>query len=248
MSSLCGRATPLNILIFGSCVSRDPLAIAPESCLHLVEYIARSSLISAFAAEPWPHSEEDLQAISSPFRRRMVQWDLGNTELRRQIEEHTFDILLMDLVDERFAVQETSPGVYVTLSNEFVEAKIELSGGPALAPWTEERFALWTSAWSEFVSVLGQSQQLHRLRINEVYWSSEFSDGTYAPSGGVSHINACLQDMYDHMRHDIPEEQFYRFTTDELKLDKNHQWGIASYHFGRPYWDALLAKLYHETI
>lgn len=247
-NGLCNDGSPLRVLIYGGCVSRDPFSEAQEYQLKLVDYIARSSLISSISSKPYPYKESDLSTISSSFQRRMVGWDLGSTYLKQQVVSGKYDVLLMDFMVERLSVVEPSPGVFITKSPEFAKSRIRLPKCPVISPWTRERFDYWCQAWKDFTRLLSDAGVMPKLRINQVYWSTLLPDGThYTGWGNVDHINAELRRMYDRAQQDIPKEQFYEFTQQELAIDTNHQWGLSPFHFGQQYHEALLSKLNREN-
>jgi len=241
--------TPLRVLIYGSCVSRDPFAAARDGRLELVGYIARSSLVSSMLSAPFPYKESDLEPISSPFQRKMVRGDLKSRELKQRLRLANYDILLIDLVDERICVEQPFPGTWITRSPEFLQSSIRLpKGSMPLLPWSEEKYRYWCWAWKEFVKMVTKYGEISRIRINKVYWSTLLPDGTHCnfDDTDIEHVNAELARMYDRMAQDIPMEQFYIFTSEELTLDVHHQWGASPYHYASRYWNALLAKLCDE--
>src|SRR5262245_35612735 len=111
---------PARLLIFGSCVSRDifnyPWA---KTQLALVDYYARSSIASLGARTiEMPSS---VQNISSKFQRRMVERDIRKDFLN-DLTRLQFDVLLIDLIDERFNLYVEPDGGACTLSSELVSS------------------------------------------------------------------------------------------------------------------------------
>lgn len=87
----------MNILIFGSCVSRDAFNYEAASNFKLLAYFSRSSMGSAFC----PITQEDRysHSLTSPFQQRMVHADFSK-EFRAKLPKLSFDILLVDFIDE----------------------------------------------------------------------------------------------------------------------------------------------------
>lgn len=115
----------MKVLILGSCVTRDAFEFAgdyPPLTLH--GYYARSALVSATDARPFPGVP--LERIQSPFQRRMVQWDITGAALA-EIAKADYDLLVYDAIDERY------PGAGL------VERSQE--PGPALPPQFERLVA-----------------------------------------------------------------------------------------------------------
>lgn len=106
---------PLDIAIFGSCVSRDAVGLDPERAVP-VHYTARQSWVSATSPAAWA---PPLDRLTSPFQRRMLRDDFRSS-LLSQIAEHapSADLVLFDIVDERLGVIEYFPRRFVTLSAE----------------------------------------------------------------------------------------------------------------------------------
>ncbi|KKI19819.1 MULTISPECIES: DUF6270 domain-containing protein [unclassified Leucobacter] len=106
---------PLNVAIFGSCVSRDAVGLVPED-LTPAHYTARQAWVSAASPRMWI---PPIDRLNSPFQRRMLEGDFRST-LFAEIAAHApgADIVLLDIVDDRFGVIEMLPGRYATLSAE----------------------------------------------------------------------------------------------------------------------------------
>ena len=88
-----------SIFIYGSCVSRDAFNFAEEGDFQIVDYYARSSLVSALAP-PLSPAMYPLEKITSNFRRRSVERDISKT-LLHALAQKSYHILLIDFVDER---------------------------------------------------------------------------------------------------------------------------------------------------
>src|SRR5688500_18052555 len=107
----------MKIAIFGSCVTRD-LFEDPALRPSLAHYASRSSVISV-VAEPVPLAEDEV-VLDSAYQKRAVLADFNKTffpELRALAP----DWVVVDLVDERFAVLRTGDS-YVTESSAFTGA------------------------------------------------------------------------------------------------------------------------------
>ena len=108
------------ILIFGSCVSRDILNYPQAKAqFMLVDYYARSSIASLGAMSIEMPSE--VQNIGSKFQRRMIERDIRKDFLK-DLARLQFDVLLIDLIDERFNLYVEPDGRVCTLSSELVSS------------------------------------------------------------------------------------------------------------------------------
>ncbi len=104
------------IFILGSCVTRDALELAKKGQFVLTDYLARTSIASAFQDNAI--FEYDTSKIASAFQRRMVDNDLLKSTTNTLINTD-FDFLVIDLIDERFDIVKNDKNQYFTLSSEF---------------------------------------------------------------------------------------------------------------------------------
>src|SRR5690554_1693234 len=91
---------PCNVFIYGSCVSRDIFNLDKVGYFNIVDYYARHS-IGSMASKPY-RTDCSLAEISSDFRRRMDLRDFDKSVLQSEYAFANSDIILMDLIDERF--------------------------------------------------------------------------------------------------------------------------------------------------
>jgi SAM-dependent methyltransferase len=235
------------ILIFGSCVSRDAFNLE-EARQHfkVVDYYARSSL--AALATPPVTQNLALETIESPFQRRMVERDLSRAFFS-DIASAEFDVLLLDLIDERFDIAELTPGTFVTLSGEFLKvANIdrEAVARATIRSGTPRHRYLWLRGVEHLVGRLREAGRLARLVINPVAWADSFEDGSPIPgidSARTERANQHLAWMHEKLYELAPEARVLRFDESVFRADPNHQWGVAQFHYGRAYYKTVLAQL-----
>lgn len=244
---------PLRLLIFGSCVSRDILNFDKSQSIELVDYIARSSFASAFSERPVTDTYSN--KISSPFQSRLVRADLGKS-FPRLTGEVSFDVLLLDFIDERFSLFVFDDGSLCTLSNELRSAGFDQSPdrGRLIRSGTDDFFRLWDEGWRSFVSLAVESGFLERVRVNKVHWATATDDGrnflpNYPPTF-IEGANRFLDRIYTRMSRDLKPEQFLEFR-DELIIGASaHRWGISPFHYIDAYYlDALhrLSAIHSDT-
>ncbi|MBN3789409.1 DUF6270 domain-containing protein [Burkholderia sp. Ac-20353] len=241
------RSNP-KLLIHGSCVSRDAFTDRyPQAARYeLVGYLARSSLATAFSTGEVEGI--DFDAIASPFQRRMVQSDVAHG-LSATLASGGFDLLLVDLIDERFSLFVDELGARCTVSGELLSSGFEPGSrrGQVIRPFTDEFFELWEEGWRAIVAVLNAHGRLRALVVNEVYWSKACSDGTdFMPSysnDDIDQANAFMRRQYARMRVDLDEDQFLQFDASLLVGAVDHQWGKSPFHFINAYYTNLLDSL-----
>lgn len=214
--------------------------------IELVRYVARTSFASQ-ACPPW-RDDAVLRAIESPFQRRMVEFDMRKNVLAA-IDSTPFDVLMIDLIDDRFALLEFQPGRFATASNEFVNALADSPRGRRIANTSAEFDALWTDGFVRLVRLLETKQQLHKLRINRVFWSGQDTEGRPLPkfdAKAISAANAALAARYRQMAALIPSSAFYEYADVCFVADPQHRWGLSPYHYVTGLYRATLAHLRQE--
>lgn len=223
------------IVIFGSCVSRDAFAFG----IPFSDYFARSSLVSAFPALGVEAILDiDLSGLESAFQRRMVYADTRKTAGQR-IGEKGYDYLLLDLIDERFSLL-PSGGGFVTLSPELVRAQPSLARAEGLIDThAGVRWKYWCDAARRLIDACGS----HRVIVNRAYWANVDDTGQPLPDqDSIRRANVLLARMYgfldafDGLRGiDYPENV--------LVARSDHKWGRAPFHYVPGFYHHTLATL-----
>jgi len=237
------RSRDRRIAVLGSCVSRDMFEFYRDRISPPVAYFARSSLASAMCPEPF--TGVDTSTVESAFQRRVVEYDLSG-EFQRYVVEGDFDILLVDLIDERFDLLRRGDAL-ATRSNEFVRASVDEEGLVRVPALSEKYYELWQSAWAALVRSLRDADRLDRLRVNEAYWTERVADGSDLPANFPRSVieanNAFLSRLYLRMADDLEEWQFLRYPPGTLAADSVHKWGPAPFHYAKSAYGHLLQRL-----
>lgn len=236
----------MRLAIFGSCVSRDAIGFDEEAKIKLLAYYARSSLASAFGNEP-KDITLDTSGIKSQFQQRIVTFDIVK-KFKNDIVNLDFDYLLMDFIDERFNLWRSPEGGLLTLSNEFISAKCELNDGNVIQSGSMEWLSYWESAWYQFYVLMRENGLLHKIIINETYWSELITSGdNQIPNYPISLIkrsNNVLKNLYEIIKKYLPDSAFIKFSPFETIAKHDHQWGISPFHYVDDYYKKLISSLY----
>lgn len=232
------------VLIFGSCVSRDIFNIDSAGYFNLVDYYARQSF-GSLVGQPYGN-EAVLQRISSDFRRRMVMRDFAKSILHADSAIARADVILLDLIDERFDLVLLPTGHLLTYSAELAESRFldepEVSGYRLLKPGSKERRAYWLEGVEKFFARLQANGKHPTVLVNKVYWSSCIEPGGGAKftvsQDAIVKANAELDWMYAQLRRWVSMDQFMSFTPDNLVADANHRWGVSPFHYVPAYYRA----------
>jgi hypothetical protein len=231
------------VLIFGSCVSRDIFNFDSAGNFNLVDYYARQSF-GSLVGQPYSN-DAVLQRISSAFRRRLVARDFAKSILQADSAIARADVILLDLIDERFDLLLLPTGHVLTYSAELAESKfLEEPGGSGylrLKPGSKERRAYWLEGVEKFFSFLQANGKRPAVLVNKVYWSTciKPEGGEFAVSQeAIVKANAELDWMYTQLRRWVSTDQFMSFAPDNLVADAEHRWGVAPFHYVPTYYRA----------
>ncbi|MDD2129117.1 DUF6270 domain-containing protein [Pseudomonas sp. 17391] len=242
-----------NLIIYGSCVSRDIFNLEESRDFNLLEYYARSSMAS-LCSEAYENSEA-LEKIPSAFRRRMVAYDFSKEILSEKNQFDDADIILVDLIDERFDLILLPSGQTVTYSNELTESGIledtSIEGFKIIPQDSMERRRLWFQGMQKFLALLKERNKLDRVLINKVFWSSAFekTSETSFPvaSTFIEKANAELAWMYEVLSHELANHQFLEFAPSLLTADEFHRWGASPFHYCEGYYKEALSQIKQKS-
>lgn len=234
-----------NILIHGSCVSRDTLEFFAPDKFNLVRYHARSSLasLSNIKNNCIRTYSSNLSSIESNFQRRMVEYDFSHAILH-SVKNLEFDILLIDLIDERFHLAILDDDSLVTRSSEFLKSKIKPK--ELIDSKSNAFFDLWCEGVDFLFNYLSELNLIDKVRIQKTYWASNVDNGNLIEnisSDLIVHQNKILKKMYNYLEKYIKDSQFITIP-DELILAKaNHKWGVSPFHFIDEYYMHVIKAL-----
>lgn len=232
------------VFILGSCVSRDPFELPYERKPEIVKYVARTSLasqvIGAFSDEGAIHE------IESNFQRNMVLGDMEKT-LLRDLEELTFEALVVDFIDDRFPILFSGAGG-ATLSSEYIEARAK--AGAAELNWEEVvsakshlKMQWWEQGFANLVALAERKRPKIPIIVNRVYWADRTINGDALPSwtGNAREENDYLDSLYDR----CSKAGAVRFIEyhQEFLADPSHVWGLSPFHYTLDIYQTFLEKL-----
>ena len=237
----------IRVFIYGSCVSRDIFNFDSEHKFELVDYYARSSL-AILPGTPYPN-DDALCVISSAFQRRMVSRDFSR-EILEDSRLDQADIILLDLIDERFDLVLLPSNHIVTASGELLASGFLRgisSSFRLIKPGTIERRDLWLKGVDLLFHRLQQRDLLKRVIVNKVFLATKFANDatTEFPtlSNSISSINQELSWMYQALRGYLTELQFLEFDDETLLANSQHRWGPSPFHYVDDYYRSALMKL-----
>lgn len=235
----------IRILILGSCVSRDALNFDSDNQFEIVDYYARSSFASAFSETPM----DDIYThnLESRFQANVVKADLEKT-LAGQLSSLDFDLLLIDLIDERFKLALNEAGAICTVSNELVAAGFDVQQAPQIIePNSPEFYSAWVKGWERFITLMRAMGCNSKIIINKTFWAeSTAAGGDFSEHFKPVHIeraNRGLQKLYDRIALDLSANQFIEHSRTEILGADEHRWGLSPFHYVDQYYVTMLSKI-----
>ena len=225
------KLSSVDTFIYGSCVSRDTFKVMDSSRHRLIAYVARQSLISAFA----PAAHLPTPPLESAFQRRMVNDDWASG-LPKRLADATpgLELLLWDLCDERLGIYVFPDGSVLTRSvdlmripqwQNIVESATLLDFG------TEAHLTRFTAAVHDFKTLLDDLGLRERLVLVAAPWAEFDEYGAPTPhSFGRSPQEAAAHfARYSALAAAIIECR--TVGAEETVASAHHRWGRAPFHY-----------------
>lgn len=219
---------PKKILIFGSCVSRDPFEnlISKKIRFEIVDYFARSSFASLSSPPVYGY---DFQKISSPFQRKMVLRDFDKSFLNVDFKKASH--IIIDFIDDRFQLLKFNKNFYCTNSEEFRKSEIDFIYSK-IEPFSDEFYDCWEAGWRKAVTTFKKFNSLHAVVINKVFLAYfddmgvEFKQVQY-----INKLNGWLSRVYERVAEDLTHGQFLDYGSTPFVAKHDHRWGRSPFHF-----------------
>jgi hypothetical protein len=218
------------MMVYGGCVTRDAV---PRLSHDLISYVARQSLISGMA--PPTRLPSDVQ-LASAFQRKAVAGDFASSLQKSLIEsaEHV-DVILMDILAERFGVFRTIDGGFVTRSAELTAAKLEakIPGRRELERFgTDKHFEYWEAAATRFDRLTSELGVKSKVLVIETPWAErdELGEATRPALGNTAvEANSKYRRYFSLLR----ERGFHvaKLPSEYAVAAANHKWGTSPFHY-----------------
>ena len=235
---------PIKVFILGSCVSRDPFQHDDAKNFKVIDYFARSSFAS-LGADPYIESSI-IKNIDSSFQKRMVLADMDKSVFKT-LKTSCFDILLIDLIDERFNLSEVNKTIH-TISSEYKHASKNNIKGRLIKSDSSEKFELWKKGFNKLMKFSIENKITEKIVINKVYWTnktnSEKTINKFYTDQQINDVNVTLDKMYNEIITIFPKVNFIEYSDSELLSDIHHKWGVEPFHYTESFTKAQIKKLY----
>lgn len=231
--------------IWGSCATRDVLEISEHP--FELDYHARTSWVSqASMPQPLPVPVP----AGSGFGERMVREDLTK-EVVADLVASQPDILVLDLIDERFDVVQVC-GSWYTMSDYYerlgLVAALRAAASATSSYRSPERPRKFDAAASLLAPELASALPRTRIVLHQAWYTARSADPSvqFYPTATKNALssNEALSAWYGSLRSAFGRRLHVVEPPRELLVgDPEHRWGLAHYHFVPGYYAWMMAAL-----
>ena len=235
----------MRLVIWGSCATRDVLEVGRQPVD--LEYHARTSWVSQ-ASSPQPPPVPT--PAGAGFGERMVREDLTK-EVVADIVASQPDVLVVDLIDERFDVVKVRESWY-TMSDYYerfgLVPPMRAVATATSAYRSPERLRQFDAAVSLLAPELASALPRTRVVLHQAWYTARSADpavqfyasatkNALSSNEALSGWYAGLRSVFGRRLHVVePPRQL-------LVGDPRHRWGLAHYHYVPEYYAWTMAAL-----
>ncbi|MDP2597671.1 DUF6270 domain-containing protein [Alteromonas stellipolaris] len=230
-----------NVRILGSCVTRDALEITTD--FKLIDYTARTSLASL--ATKSRKDSKLLNNVKSTFQKRMVERDMTK-RFWLSLEKSQNDIIVIDLIDDRFNLKLFDDDSSHTVSSEYKTAMdSQCQNGRIVKSSSGEFKSLWETGLRRL------KRHCDELKLDKVFVNCVF----YQPTGNhsidsstnIAEKNQYLREAYLKLEDAFGRQAMIEYPEGIIKADADHKWGLAPFHFTTETYKFFLSELLKKT-
>lgn len=235
------------VSVLGSFVTRDAMGFLDKEKLGLVNYIARTSIISV-VAESLNIPISDIM-LESNFQKQMVNHDLNKDTIDVLLNDES-EFLVIDLIDERFEVFKTSNS-YLTYSNEFIRTDLLNKKIEGKKISFDAKSLLWKESINLLINRVCEKYHSGRIIINKVLYSNKFINKSgeveeFSNCNEINEKNSMLLEMYDYISLNFPDVSFIEYKED-FYADESNKWGLSPFHFEEDFYKYFSERLMQLT-
>ena len=231
-----------NVRILGSCVTRDALDLTSD--FKLIDYTARTSLASLST-----NSRKDSQIlnnIKSTFQKRMVERDMTK-RFWHSLENAQNDVIVIDLIDDRFSLKLFDDNSSHTVSSEYKKASdFQDQNGRVIKSSSNEFKRLWEAGLKRLKTHC-DALELNKIFVNCVYYQPT-GNQSIDSSTKIVENNDYLRAAYLKLENTFGRDAMIEYPLEIIKVDIDHKWGLAPFHFTDQTYNFLLTELVNRTL
>lgn len=153
------------------------------------------------------------------------------------------DLVVVDLVDERFGLLVDDGSGVATRSDELLQAGGVSPDLHRVLPGSVDFLLAWEAGRRRFVAEARAAGVLDRVVVHQARWAERCADGTLFDHRASAEANHLLEHMYDRLRLDLAPGQFVRVPARLTVGDPHHRWGRSPVHYVEEYYRAFLDLL-----
>ena len=225
---------PINVLLLGTCVVRDPFERDRQQGRNDFDVPAHYALTSMASMGALPMHGVDVSAIDNQWMRRMAEADMSK-EFLAHLGRRDFDLVLVDFMVDTFTLLLRPDGCGFTVSSTFLGKQSLLDGLPT------QRYNFdhliyrehWVRGWKKVVDILRSAGRLDRLLVNRVYFATIDDAGMPFEDliARIDRANNFLDWAYAQAMEDLPARQFIEYPREAFIGRCDHKWGRYSAHY-----------------
>ena len=246
----------MKIGILGSCTTRDAFEFATPLACEISCYLARTNF-RCLSSAPWIEGKEfifqsDPGVPFSEFRRRLAEGELLKTHRQRLLGMvATLDVLILDLIDDRFDSAVLPDGRCVVLSPELLQNATLLKPYEKVCFLTDPRWqAAWVGQGCAYLQALRRVNPdllicVHRAplcfrtnqgkKIKPQYFMRRFRPARFLEKWAEAE-----QTFIEQLQRSVAGIHLLEVDPSLHLANADHRWGIAPFHYVDGY--------YHEFI
>jgi hypothetical protein len=237
----------MTTVLIGSCVTRDVYTIEKLQQPSDFHFFARMSFATMFTdAFSIP-----VEATSSPWQNKMLAIET-NKSLPYVLQKLRPDIIVLDLIDERFDIYEYGSS-RLNVGAEFISAGIKNIAPNRIIPrLSNEALSLWKDGVDNFANLIATFSP--RIFIHCARWATQYRDGSHvrdfpeAPlilpdlTAKLGDHNDRLLEYESYLSRRFKDATLIKVSDEHIVGDRDHIWGLAPFHYITPYYRGFLAS------
>ncbi len=236
------------VLIYGSCVSRDPFdhPILRNSGIKIEAYLSKSGIVSQ--ASP-PLKKEITVPSGADFLSRMVKMDALKLAAD-QMKQHKADWLILDFIDDRLPLIRVDD-TYFTASRGFEQSQLARDvSGERIDPISPDFFPKWASSFSKFAEYIKEAGfNGEKIILHRSWWARLFLENNKINLYSKDVLQNChrnnvfLKSAYAEVKKHFPKCRDIEIPSNLILSDAKHKWGADPYHYVREYNEFFCKKI-----